>query len=67
MREHCDKGNTVFFSSHILEVVEKICDRVGIIDKGRLVAVGTIEELKSRGDSSLEEFFLKLTSGEGNE
>lgn len=67
MREHCDKGNTVFFSSHILEVVEKICDKINIIDKGRLVAVGTIEELKSRGDSSLEEFFLKLTSGEGNE
>lgn len=67
MREHCNRGNTVFFSSHILEVVEKICDRVGIIDKGRLVAVGTIDELKSSGDSSLEEFFLKLTSGEGNE
>ena len=64
MKEHCKQGNTVFFSSHVLEVVEKICDRVAIIDKGRLVAVGTIEQLKSRGDNSLENFFLKLTSGE---
>lgn len=64
MKEHCKQGNTVFFSSHVLEVVEKICDRVAIIDKGRLVAVGTIEQLKSRGDNSLEDFFLKLTSGE---
>lgn len=64
MKEHCKKGNTVFFSSHILEVVEKICDRVAIIDKGRIVAVGTIEQLKSRGDNSLEKYFLELTSGE---
>lgn len=67
MKEHCKKGNTVFFSSHILEVVEKICDRVAIIDKGRIVAVGTIEQLKSRGDNSLEKYFLQLTSGEQNE
>lgn len=64
MREHCKEGNTVFFSSHVLDVVEKICDRVGIIDKGRLVAEGTISEMKVRGDSSLEQFFLKLTAGE---
>lgn len=64
MREHCKQGNTVFFSSHVLEVVEKICDRVAIIDKGRLVAVGTIEQLKSRADNSLEKYFLELTSGE---
>ncbi len=64
MKEHCKKGNTVFFSSHILEVVEKLCDRVAIIDKGRLVAVGTIEQLKSRADNSLEKYFLQLTSGE---
>jgi ABC-2 type transport system ATP-binding protein len=63
MKEHCKKGNTVFFSSHILEVVEKICDRVAIIDKGRLVAVGTVEQLKSRsGENSLEKYFLQLTS-----
>lgn len=62
MRAHCDKGNTVFFSTHILEVAEKLCDRVGIISKGRLVAVGTMEELlnKKQG-SSLESYFLELT------
>ena len=64
MREHCEKGNSVFFSSHVLEVVEKLCDRVAIIDKGRLVAIGTIEQLKSSADNSLEKFFLQLTSGD---
>lgn len=64
MRAHCREGNTVFFSSHVLEVVEKLCDRVAIIDKGRLVATGTIAQLKSRGDNSLEKYFLQLTSGE---
>lgn len=62
MREHADKGNSVFFSSHVLEVVEKICDRVGIIDDGHLITTCTINELKDRNrDSSLEELFLKLT------
>lgn len=62
MREHCEKGNTVFFSTHVLEVAEKLCDRVGIIHKGRLIAIGTIDELK-RGDNkdSLENIFLELT------
>jgi len=67
MKAHCKEGNTVFFSSHVLEVVEKLCDRVGIIDKGRLVAVGTIEQLKSRADNSLEKYFLQLTAGDYNE
>lgn len=62
MRKHCDKGNTVFFSTHILEVAEKLCDRIGIINKGKLVAIGTLDELK-RGDQadSLENIFLELT------
>jgi len=62
MRRHCDKGNTVFFSTHILEVAEKICDRIGIISKGRLIAIGTMEELR-QGDraESLESIFLELT------
>ena len=60
MREHADKGHTVFFSSHVIDVVEKVCDRVGIIKDGKLVAVGTIEELKAQ-NSSLEEFFLNVT------
>lgn len=64
MRQHAKAGNTVFFSSHVLEVVEKLCDRVGIIDDGKLVAVGKISDLKAReGNSSLEEYFLKLTGG----
>jgi len=62
MREHCNKGYTVFFSSHVLDVVEKICDRVGIINKGELVSVFDIKELKEkRADLSLEEFFLSVT------
>lgn len=62
MREHCDKGNTVFFSTHILEVAEKLCDRIGIIHKGRLIAIGTMEELRKGDDAgSLENIFLELT------
>ncbi|MDE5601121.1 MAG: ABC transporter ATP-binding protein [Clostridia bacterium] len=62
MREHADKGNCVFFSSHVLEVVEKLCDRIGIIDDGQLITTCTISALKERNrDSSLEELFLKLT------
>ena len=62
MREHCDKGNTVFFSTHILEVAEKLCDRIGIIHRGKLVASGTMDELR-QGDikDSLENIFLELT------
>lgn len=68
MRRHCEEGNTVLFSTHVLEVAEKMCDRVGIIDGGRLIAVGTIEELreKSGGDTSLEDIFFKIT-GEAEE
>ncbi len=65
MREHADKGNCVFFSSHVLEVVEKVCDRIGIIDGGHLITVCTMDELKQRNvDKSLEELFLKLTDDE---
>ena len=70
MREHCKKGNTVFFSTHILEVAEKLCDRVAIINYGEIAAVGTVDELKtkvSNGDSSLEEVFMKTIKGEFNE
>ncbi len=66
MREEADKGNTVFFSSHVLDVAEKICDRIGIINKGKLIAVCTIKELKERrSDMSLEDFFLSVTKNEG--
>lgn len=62
MRAHCDAGNTVFFSTHVLEVAERLCDRIGIINKGRLIAVGTLDELRA-GDQgeSLETLFLELT------
>ena len=58
MREHCDRGGAIFFSTHVLEVAEKLCDKVAIIKQGRLVKVGTMEEVK--GDESLEEVFLEL-------
>lgn len=62
MREHCDRGNTVFFSTHIMEVAEKLCDRIGIIHRGGLIAIGTLDELR-QGDNkdSLENIFLELT------
>jgi ABC-2 type transport system ATP-binding protein len=64
-REHCDQGKTLFFSTHIMEVAEKLCDRIGIIHKGRLVACGTMDELKAmdrnEAGQSLEEIFLELT------
>ena len=58
MREHCDAGGAIFFSTHVLEVAEKLCDKVAIIKQGRLVKVGTMDEV--RGDDSLEEVFLEL-------
>ncbi len=69
MRSHCDRGNTVFFSTHVLEVAERICDRIGIIDDGKLIAVGTIEELrKGEKGTTLENIFFKLTeAAEGGE
>ena len=66
MREHADKGNAVFFSTHVLEVAEKLCDRVGIINHGKLVFVGTLEEMKSKfnENTSLENLFLEITENE---
>lgn len=58
MREMCDKGCAIFFSTHVLEVAEKLCDKVAIIKQGRLIKSGTMEEV--RGDSSLESVFLEL-------
>ena len=66
MRAHCDAGNTVFFSTHVLEVAEKLCDRIGIINHGKLVAIGTLEELRAgETGESLEELFLELTESGG--
>jgi ABC-2 type transport system ATP-binding protein len=58
MREICDKGGAIFFSTHVLEVAEKMCDKVAIIKNGRLVASGSMEEVK--GNESLESVFLEL-------
>ena len=66
MKEHSKKGNTVFFSTHVLEVAEKLCDKIAIIDKGKIIFTGTINELKSKlkTEESLEESFLKIIKGD---
>lgn len=61
MRAHCDKGFTVFFSTHVLEVAEKVCDRLAIINKGKIIAVGSMEELRQNSGETLESIFLELT------
>lgn len=58
MREICDEGGAIFFSTHVLEVAEKLCDKVAIIKAGRLIKCGTMDEVK--GDESLESVFLEL-------
>lgn len=58
MREVCDNGGAIFFSTHVLEVAEKLCDKIAIIKEGKLIRSGTMEEVK--GDDSLEEVFLEL-------
>ncbi len=58
MREICDNGGAIFFSTHVLEVAEKLCDKIAIIKNGKLIRSGTMEEVK--GDSSLESVFLEL-------
>lgn len=60
MRERCDEGGSIFFSTHVLDVAEKLCDRVTIIKGGRLVSTGTVEEV--RGSGSLEEAFLEVVN-----
>ena len=66
LRQMAERGSAVFLSTHILEIAERMCDRIGIIDKGELVAVGTMNELRSlgkAGETSLEDIFLGLTGG----
>jgi ABC-2 type transport system ATP-binding protein len=65
MREQCRQGKTVFFSTHVMEVAERLCDRVGIIRGGKLIAEGPFEELRARAgdeDATLENLFLELTN-----
>ena len=63
MHEHCERGGSIFFSTHVLDVAEKLCDKVAIIKGGRLVVTGTMEEVK--GDASLEDVFLELEDENG--
>lgn len=63
MREMCNKGAAIFFSTHVLEVAEKLCDKVAVIKNGRLIAFGTMEEIK--GDESLESAFFELEEQNG--
>lgn len=68
MKRHCAAGNTVFFSTHVLEVAEKLCTRIGVIAHGALKAVGTMDELRSgEVGASLEELFLELTDDGGEQ
>lgn len=63
MKEHVKNGNCVFFSTHILEIAEKLCDKIGIINKGKIIFVGTLEEMKEelKENISLEELFMEIT------
>ena len=60
MKKMCAEGSAIFFSTHVLEVAEKLCDRVGIIKKGQLVKEGTMQEIA--GDKSLESLFLEIAN-----
>jgi ABC-2 type transport system ATP-binding protein len=66
MREHVSNGKTVFFSTHVLEVAEKICDKVAIINKGNILFCGTLDEMREhfKSNESLEKMFLELTENE---
>jgi ABC-2 type transport system ATP-binding protein len=66
LRQLADRGAAVMLSTHILEIAERMCDRIGIINKGQLIAVGTMDELRAldkTGQTSLEDIFLRLTGG----
>lgn len=61
LREHARAGKIVFFSTHVLEVAERFCHRLGIINHGKLIALGTMEELQASYGGNLEEIFLEVT------
>ncbi|WP_425539138.1 ABC transporter ATP-binding protein [Microaceticoccus formicicus] len=63
MRDRCNNGKSVFFSTHVMEVAEKICDRLAIIKEGKIIAMGTLDEIKeqAKDEGSLEQIFLELT------
>ncbi len=61
MREHADKGNTVFFSTHVLDVAEKVCDKLAVINEGKILFAGDMTDLKKSSSASLEKMFLEMT------
>jgi ABC-2 type transport system ATP-binding protein len=65
LRQLAERGSAIFLSTHILEIAERMCDRIGIINKGKLIAAGTMDELRAlgQGETSLEDIFLSLTGG----
>ena len=66
MKQNAQNGNCIFFSTHILDVAERLCDRIGIINKGKLLFVGTFEEMKNelKENKSLEELFMEITKND---
>ena len=66
MKQHAKKGNAVFFSTHVLEVAEKLCDRIAIIKDRKIILLGSYEEIKEKfkNDASLEEIFMEITKNE---
>ena len=66
MRKHADEGNIVLFSTHVLEVAEKVCDKVGIISKGKLIFNGSLNEMRTEfaANESLENMFLEMTEND---
>ena len=68
MRKHADSGKTVFFSTHVLDVAEKVCDRIAVVDRGKILFTGTVNEMRSnfKSDGSLESMFLELTNDSDN-
>ena len=68
MRKHADAGNSVLFSTHVLEVAEKLCDRIGILKKGELIYVGSIDELKGmHPEKTLEMIYLEMAGRQKEE
>ncbi len=70
LREECDNGITVFLTTHILEIAEQMCDRIGIISDGNIIALGTMDQLREkdgRMEGSLEDIFLELTGSDDQE
>ena len=65
LRQLCASGQTIFMTSHMLQMVEQVCDRIGIIQNGKLITTGTLTDLRTRSNdiSSLEDIFLQLTNG----